>query len=331
MGASIQAGDLLAELDHTTNDAQVAQARANVASAQANVSAAQSRLATVLAGAKPEDISVAEAQLETARVRLAQVEAAGRPEDVRAAEATVASARTRLELAQSGGAWKTSSPPVAAWTPPATGWPRWRPGAPRTSRAESALVSARARLDILRNPPPPRPEDVAAQATLDQARPASPRCWMGAPGRASRSAPRPEDLDTLQLRVERAQANLDKAIADLNARVTPSSPSRQQLVGGDPGPDRPPDRPQRPGQGPQHRPLGLGGAPPPGGFSNAQAAYDRVVKPAPPTVADLAGAQATLDQAQANLDKLRNVTPLTWRTPGRRSSRPRPTWTKPAP
>ena len=51
----------------------------------------------------------------------------------------------------------------------------------------------------------------------------------GGAGQGVTQRPRPEDLDTLQLRVERAQANLDKAIADLNARVTPSSPSRQQL------------------------------------------------------------------------------------------------------
>jgi RND family efflux transporter MFP subunit len=314
VGASIQAGDLLAELDHTTNDAQVAQARANVASAQANVSAAQSRLATVLAGAKPEDISVAEAQLETARVRLAQVEAAGRPEDVRAAEATVASARTRLELAQSGGRLEdvlaAQSQLDAARNRLAQVEAAGRPEDVRA--AESALVSARARLDILRNPPPPRPEDVAAaQATLDQARTRLSQVLDGGAGQGVTQRPRPEDLDTLQLRVERAQANLDKAIADLNARVTPSSPSRQQLelvvtqaqidlqIARN-------DLDKARNTGPSDWEVRLLQE----AFSNAQAAYDRVVKPAPPTAADLAGAQATLVQAQANLDKLRNVTPF---------------------
>ena len=147
----------------------MAQARANVASAQANVSAAQSRLATVLAGAKPEDISVAEAQLETARVRLAQVEA-GRPEDVRAAEATVASARTRLEP-QSEGRLEDVLAAQSAWTPPATGWPRWRPpgarGRPRR-RIRPRLRQGPAGHSA--QPPPPARKTSPAQATLDQAR-----------------------------------------------------------------------------------------------------------------------------------------------------------------
>ena len=187
VGASIQAGDLLAELDHTTNDAQVAQARANVASAQANVSAAQSRLATVLAGAKPEDIAVAEAQLDTARVRLAQVEAAGRPEDIRAAEATVASARTRLELAQSGRApGGRPRRPVAAGRrpqPPGPGGGRRAPGGRPRRRVRPRLRqgpaghSAQPRRPARRTSPPPRPPST-------RPRPASPRCWTGAPGRA---------------------------------------------------------------------------------------------------------------------------------------------------
>src|SRR5205814_2329678 len=50
IGATVKAGDVIAELDHTTNDAQVAQAQANVNSARAALASAQARLATVLAG-----------------------------------------------------------------------------------------------------------------------------------------------------------------------------------------------------------------------------------------------------------------------------------------
>ena len=187
------------------------------------------------------------------------------------------------------------------------------PGGPRTSGPPSlALGSARARLDLLRNPVPPRAEELAAaQATLDQANTRLTQAMDGGVGQGVTARPRPEDVATLDLRVERAQAVLDKAIADANARTTPSSPSRQQL-------DLAITQAQidlRIAQNDADRAKNTG----PTDWdvrllqqaqANAKANYDRIANPAPPTAADLATAQAAVDTAQSNLDKLRNVTPF---------------------
>ncbi|MDQ3701280.1 MAG: efflux RND transporter periplasmic adaptor subunit [Chloroflexota bacterium] len=315
VGAGVSLGDVIAEIDHTTNDAQVAQARANVASAQANLSSAQSRLSTVLAGPKPEDVAISESQVEAARIRLAQVRAGGRPEDVQSAEAAVAAARTRLEIASNGGRIEdvlaAQSQLDAANNRLAQVQAAGRPEDVRA--AESALASARARLGNLQNPPPPRPEDVAtAQATLDQARTRMAQTLDGGLGQGVTARPRPEDIATLQLRVERAQVAVDRAIVDRNRPQTGANAlNAQQLdlaitqtqidlqIARN-------DLEKAQNTGPTDWDVRLLQE----AVSSAQANYDRVTKPAVPSPADVVSAQATIDQAQANLDKLRNVTPF---------------------
>ena len=84
VGATVRAGDPLAQLDPGTLAAQVQQA-------QAALSSAQARLDLLLAGAKPVDVSAAQAALDAAQTRLAQLISPS-ASDISAADAAVAAA-----------------------------------------------------------------------------------------------------------------------------------------------------------------------------------------------------------------------------------------------
>src|SRR5258706_5226359 len=101
VGSAVKAGDLIAQLDQSTLNAQVEQAQAGVtvasvklaqiqagarpetvAAAQANADSAQSKLDAIKAGARPETVAQAQANLDTAKSKLATVLAGPRPEKV---------------------------------------------------------------------------------------------------------------------------------------------------------------------------------------------------------------------------------------------------------
>ncbi len=303
VGSEVKAGDLLAELDHTTLDAQVAQARANVASAQANLAAAQARLATVMAGPKPEDVAVAQAQLDAAKIRLAQVQAGGRPEDVRMAEDAVAQAQSRLESAQAGGRPEDI---VAAQAQLDSAKNRLEQvkaaGRPEDVKAaESALASAKARLAALQNP---RPEDLAAaQAAVDQA-----KTKLAQLQDQPRTA-NPNDIANAQLAVQQAQVAYDKALADYAnigksggpaTRAAADAAAQQALIQLQVAQN---NLNKLQSQGPTDWDIRQAQE----AVNAAQANLDKLLHPSP---ADLAAAQAAVDQAQTNLDKLKNVTPF---------------------
>src|SRR5919199_1194517 len=96
VGSPVHAGDLLAELEQDSPEIQVLQARANLAAAQA-------KLATIQAGAKPDDVAAAEEALGQQQARLEAMQAQARPEDVAAAHAALAAQSARLNLMLSGG------------------------------------------------------------------------------------------------------------------------------------------------------------------------------------------------------------------------------------
>src|SRR3982750_2112395 len=75
IGSPVHAGDLLAELEQDSPEIQVLQARANLAAAQA-------KLATIQAGAKPDDVAAAQEALSQQQARLASMQAQGRAEDI---------------------------------------------------------------------------------------------------------------------------------------------------------------------------------------------------------------------------------------------------------
>ncbi len=96
VGSSVHTGDVIAELEQDSPEIQVLQARANLA-------AAQSKLATIQAGARPDDIAAAQEGLAQQQSKLASMQAQGRPEDVAAAQAALAAQNAKLNLMLTGG------------------------------------------------------------------------------------------------------------------------------------------------------------------------------------------------------------------------------------
>lgn len=116
IGSSVKAGDVIAELDKSTLNAQVAQAQsavdaANVkvevikagarpeaiAAAQASAASAQAKLDAVKNGARSETVAVARSAVDTARAKLAAIQAGARPESVAVAKANVNAAQAKLQ------------------------------------------------------------------------------------------------------------------------------------------------------------------------------------------------------------------------------------------
>ena len=332
-GSVVQAGDLLAELDHATLDAQIAQARANVAGAVANVAAATARLDIIKAGAKPDDVAASQAAVDLARVRLDQALAGVRDEDLRAAIASADSARTRLEAGRTGRQEDLQAAQAAVDAAKirldagrAGGRPEDVQAAKATLDAarnrlaqveagtraedirasEADLQTAKIRLTQLQNP---RAEDIAtAQVALDQARTRLSQAREGGIGTGITARARPEDLNTLELRVQAAQAALDKANADLakgptstvtsqalnlastqaqiNVLTAQNDLSKARAVGG------PTDWDLRLLEEAEQ---------------GARASFEKVSNPSPN---DIAAAQVAVEKAQAALEKLKTVTPF---------------------
>jgi len=97
VGKSVKQGDVIAEIDHATLDAQVAQAQAALAGAKA-------KLATIEAGPRSENVAQAQANLAAAQARLAYMQKGARPETVTAAAANVAAATAKLKSLEAGRA-----------------------------------------------------------------------------------------------------------------------------------------------------------------------------------------------------------------------------------
>src|SRR5712691_9879238 len=96
IGSPVHAGDVLAELEQDSPEIQVLQARANLASAQA-------KLATIQAGAKPDDVAAAQEGIAQQQAPLGPMEAQGRAEDIAATRAGLAAQTAKLNLMLGGG------------------------------------------------------------------------------------------------------------------------------------------------------------------------------------------------------------------------------------
>jgi RND family efflux transporter MFP subunit len=97
VGSTVKTGDVIAELDHATQDAQIAQA-------QAGVDAAKARLAAIQSGPRPELVAQARANLTAANETLNFTKNGGRAASVAAAQGNVDSAAGRLASLQKGRA-----------------------------------------------------------------------------------------------------------------------------------------------------------------------------------------------------------------------------------
>ena len=92
-GDKVEAGQIIARMDDSQLQAQLAQARASVAQAQA-------QLAKLRAGSRKEEIAQARARLNQAQAQLAEAQAGSRPEDIAQAQARLAQAQAQLRSVQ---------------------------------------------------------------------------------------------------------------------------------------------------------------------------------------------------------------------------------------
>jgi HlyD family secretion protein len=121
IGTKVQAGDVLAQIEHTTLDLGLQQAQAQLLTAQArvdtikagprpetvqqaalSVDVAQSRLQNLLNGPRSETVAQATLQLDQAQQRLATITAGNRPETIARAQASLNVAQARLEALKNG-------------------------------------------------------------------------------------------------------------------------------------------------------------------------------------------------------------------------------------
>ncbi len=95
-GASVKAGDVIAQLDQDTAQVQLQQA-------QAMLAAANAKLAQLQSGARSEDVAAAQAALSQQQIKLQNMQHGGRDEDIRVAQAGVDAQQAKLDLLLRGG------------------------------------------------------------------------------------------------------------------------------------------------------------------------------------------------------------------------------------
>ena len=178
VGSAVKTGDVIAVLDTSTLQPQVAQARAaldsaqtkleqmqagprseNVAQARANLAAAQAKLAAIQDGPRPESVAQAKAGLDAAQAKLAQLKAGPTPEQIKAADLQIEQAKDALYAAQvqKDGNCNPSYPGFMCNASKAS-----------ANAAETALAQAQQQLAILTSPPTKEALQ-QAQAAVDQA------------------------------------------------------------------------------------------------------------------------------------------------------------------
>lgn len=215
IGDEVRQGEVIAELDRASLDAQVQQA-------EAAVSVAQARLAQVQAGAKAEDIEAAAAAVRAAEARLDQARSGARAEEIAAARAQVGQAQSRLDALLAG-----PKPDDATGLDAAIDQSRASVDQSRAqlASAQATFTESKFRLEQARaglGGPNTRAEDIAAaQAALNAARSRLDNLRAGA---------RPEDIRAAELAVDRARVNVASAEAALEAcgRTVTTSRSRSR-------------------------------------------------------------------------------------------------------
>jgi HlyD family secretion protein len=194
VGSAVKKGDVLAELDHASLDAQVAQAQAAVAVARA-------KLASIQAGSRPETIAQAKANLKAAQETLASMQQGGRAENISAAEGNLASAVARLNSLEKG-----------------------REEA--IAQAKANLAAAQARLQQLKDGPTPQ-QIRAAELAVEQAKDAAFAADVQKDAACNPVAPQAM-CKAAQAAADAAHTGVDQAQAQLNVLTSP--PTATQLA-----------------------------------------------------------------------------------------------------
>jgi HlyD family secretion protein len=297
-GAQVREGDILAELDTDTLERQLAEARTQLEISRLKLKQAQE-------GAQPEDIAAATADLNGAIARLNGARSGGRAEDIAAAQAQVNQAQAKLdalkrgptaeEIAQAEAAVREAQARLDAAKQPA--------GPEEIAQAEAAVREAQAKLDALKAGPTTQ-EIAAAQASVDQAQANLDKL---------RAPPTAQDLAAAQAKVDQARANRTQVAAtaanakeqariavelannqvanaqDAYARIRDANDEKgeRNLTDEDRQAE---DRALRDLQDAQNK------------LAQAQSTYEASKQS---EIAQLAGADAQVSEAQAALDKLR--------------------------
>lgn len=215
IGDEVRQGEVIAQLDRASLDAQVQQA-------EAAVTVAQARLSQVQAGSKAEDIEAAAASVRAAEARLDQARSGARAEEIAAARAQVGQAQSRVDALLAG-----PKPDDAQALDAAIDQSRAQVDQTRAqlAAAQATLTESRYRLEQARaglGGPNTRAEDIAAaQAAVNAAKSRLDNLRAGA---------RPEDVRAAELAVDRARQNVASADAALEAcgRTTTTSRSRSR-------------------------------------------------------------------------------------------------------
>ena len=207
VGTSVKAGDVIAELDHVTLDAQVKQAEANLTSAQA-------RLSTVQSGGRTEDVASAQSALDAARARFEVVKRGATASDLQTAKGAVTAAQSRLEKARADLA-KLRSP--LSQDELAT---------LRAAADKAAVAVQKAQADYDRVAYRPEVASLPQAATLQQATIDYQAALANFNARTA--GPKAEDLASAEKAVASAEADLASAQAKLDQ--VQSGPSAEDLI-----------------------------------------------------------------------------------------------------
>ncbi len=192
-GETVKAGQLVARLDSTDLEQEVALRRAEQAATRA-------ALAELLAGSRPEEIAAAEAAAQRAKTRLGELQAGSRPQEIAAARAALARAKAETERAAADAgryAALYKKADVSAQ----------QNDAARTA-SETALARQHETEEQLK-----LVEAGPRQEEIDQARAA----WQEAQERfvLVKKGPRREDIDQARARLEQAKQSLALAATRL--------------------------------------------------------------------------------------------------------------------
>lgn len=178
VGSAVKAGQVIAQLDTSTLDAQVAQAQdaldsakiklaevqagpraGNVESAKANLAAAEAKLAGLKAGPREQSVAQAKANLDAAKAKLAQLKEGPTDAQIKQAQLAISQAKNSLYAAQvkKDGDCNPHNPDYLCKASQAS-----------TDAAQTAVEQAEQQLAILKAPPS-KAALAQAQAAIDAA------------------------------------------------------------------------------------------------------------------------------------------------------------------
>ena len=219
-GDVVKAGQLMARLDDSVLQAQLAQAKASVAQAEA-------RLAELRTGTRSEEVAQAQARLDQAQARLKQAQASI-PRQIDQAKAQVSSAQARLNLAENR--YKSYESLVAQG---AVTRDRFNEASSEYSSAQANLAEAQQRLQQARNTNNPEIDQLAAsvreaEQQLQQLRAGSRQEVITQAEAQLAQAKGQQQAITAQLGNTKIVAPASGKVAERNARVgdvtSPSQP-----------------------------------------------------------------------------------------------------------